>query len=72
MKGSVDMFSHHESQVDKLQMTDCFRNGDFVRAQVLALGDHRSYVRSLRALWHEARGADDGSLRPPRGLTLRA
>ncbi|CAK9022249.1 unnamed protein product [Durusdinium trenchii] len=30
--------------VDKLQMTDCFRNGDFVRAQVLALGDHRSYV----------------------------
>eukprot|EP00913_Durusdinium_trenchii_P031326 g29333.t1 len=25
-------------------MTDCFRNGDFVRAQVLALGDHRSYV----------------------------
>ena len=38
-------------QVDKLQMTDCFRNGDFVRAQVLALGDHRSYVRSLRALW---------------------
>eukprot|EP00930_Biecheleria_cincta_P090429 TRINITY_DN79807_c0_g1_i1.p1 TRINITY_DN79807_c0_g1~~TRINITY_DN79807_c0_g1_i1.p1 ORF type:complete len:198 (+),score=37.81 TRINITY_DN79807_c0_g1_i1:28-594(+) len=33
-------------EVDKLQMTDAFRNGDFVRAQVLALGDSRSYVLS--------------------------
>mmetsp|Transcript_88209 Transcript_88209/g.175211 ORF Transcript_88209/g.175211 Transcript_88209/m.175211 type:complete len:188 (+) Transcript_88209:127-690(+) len=31
-------------EVDKLRMTDCFRIGDFVRAQILALGDARSYV----------------------------
>lgn len=28
----------HNGQVDKLQMTDCFRNGDFVRAQARARG----------------------------------
>ncbi|CAJ1441074.1 unnamed protein product, partial [Effrenium voratum] len=31
-------------EVDKLQMPDCFRTGDFVRARVLGTGDHRSYV----------------------------
>mmetsp|Transcript_9038 Transcript_9038/g.16593 ORF Transcript_9038/g.16593 Transcript_9038/m.16593 type:complete len:192 (+) Transcript_9038:49-624(+) len=33
-------------EVDKIQMTECFRAGDFVRAQVLAAGDARSYVLS--------------------------
>eukprot|EP00931_Biecheleriopsis_adriatica_P077967 TRINITY_DN51441_c0_g1_i1.p1 TRINITY_DN51441_c0_g1~~TRINITY_DN51441_c0_g1_i1.p1 ORF type:complete len:197 (-),score=40.32 TRINITY_DN51441_c0_g1_i1:105-695(-) len=33
-------------EVDKVQMVECFRIGDFVRAQVLALGDARSYVLS--------------------------
>merc|ERR1719326_1326729 len=33
-------------EVDKLVLTDCFRVGDFVKAQVLAQGDARSYVLS--------------------------
>eukprot|EP00927_Polykrikos_kofoidii_P054947 TRINITY_DN49276_c0_g1_i1.p1 TRINITY_DN49276_c0_g1~~TRINITY_DN49276_c0_g1_i1.p1 ORF type:complete len:187 (+),score=34.73 TRINITY_DN49276_c0_g1_i1:109-669(+) len=33
-------------EVDKLNIVDCFRVGDFVRAQVLSLGDARSYVLS--------------------------
>merc|ERR1712032_1157201 len=33
-------------EVDKINIVDCFRVGDFVRAQVLALGDARSYVLS--------------------------
>mmetsp|Transcript_47921 Transcript_47921/g.102604 ORF Transcript_47921/g.102604 Transcript_47921/m.102604 type:complete len:196 (+) Transcript_47921:99-686(+) len=33
-------------EVDKVGMVECFRVGDFVRAQVLALGDLRSYVLS--------------------------
>merc|ERR1712194_948272 len=33
-------------EVDKLNITDSFRVGDFVRAQVLALGDARSYILS--------------------------
>merc|ERR1712032_810480 len=31
-------------EVDKINIVECFRIGDFVRAQVLALGDARSYV----------------------------
>merc|ERR1719473_11990 len=31
-------------EVDKIDIVECFRIGDFVRAQVLALGDARSYI----------------------------
>eukprot|EP00933_Yihiella_yeosuensis_P022769 TRINITY_DN17859_c0_g1_i1.p1 TRINITY_DN17859_c0_g1~~TRINITY_DN17859_c0_g1_i1.p1 ORF type:complete len:190 (+),score=31.71 TRINITY_DN17859_c0_g1_i1:52-621(+) len=51
-------------EVDKLQMVEAFRAGDFVRAQVLALGDARSYVLSTALsdnlgviLAHSAAGA---------------
>eukprot|EP00929_Paragymnodinium_shiwhaense_P057418 TRINITY_DN28737_c0_g2_i1.p1 TRINITY_DN28737_c0_g2~~TRINITY_DN28737_c0_g2_i1.p1 ORF type:complete len:197 (+),score=57.14 TRINITY_DN28737_c0_g2_i1:78-668(+) len=33
-------------EVDKLSLTECFRVGDFVRAQVLSQGDARSYILS--------------------------
>merc|ERR1719282_479090 len=36
-------------EVDKINIVDCFRVGDFVRAQVLALGDARSFVLTTAA-----------------------
>merc|ERR1711976_325491 len=33
-------------EIDKVNITYCFRVGDFVRAKVLALGDNKSYVLS--------------------------
>ena len=34
------------TEIDKLVMSDCFRPGDIVRAEVLSLGDARSYYLS--------------------------
>merc|ERR1719447_904240 len=55
-------------EVDKVRLVDCFRIGDFVRAQVLAHGDARSYVLST-ALSDDlgvilARSAAGGFLEP--------
>merc|ERR1711964_855389 len=55
-------------EVDKINMVDCFRVGDFVRAQVLSLGDARSYVLSTasndRLGVVLARGASGSTLVP--------
>jgi len=55
-------------EVDKIQIIECFRVGDFVRAQVLALGDARSYVLSTAVADDlgvvMARGASGAPLEP--------
>eukprot|EP00747_Dinoflagellata_sp_TGD_P164765 gnl/TRDRNA2_/TRDRNA2_185139_c0_seq1.p1 gnl/TRDRNA2_/TRDRNA2_185139_c0~~gnl/TRDRNA2_/TRDRNA2_185139_c0_seq1.p1 ORF type:complete len:193 (+),score=40.66 gnl/TRDRNA2_/TRDRNA2_185139_c0_seq1:118-696(+) len=55
-------------EVDKLEIQDAFRVGDFVRAQVLSLGDARSYVLSTALSDHLgvvlARSAAGGLLEP--------
>merc|ERR1740123_1160399 len=52
-------------EVDKINMVESFRVGDFVRAQVLALGDSRSYVLSTALSDHHgvmlARSAAGGA-----------
>merc|ERR1712054_288376 len=39
-------------EVDKIDIIECFRIGDLIRAQVLALGDHRSFVLSTATSDH--------------------
>jgi len=44
--GMIRVQDVRKTETDKLRMIDCFRPGDLVRAQVISLGDQRSYFLS--------------------------
>ena len=45
-KGMIRKIDVRAHEVDKVEIYDCFRPGDVVRAEVLSLGDSRSYFLS--------------------------
>lgn len=45
-KGVIRQQDVRATEIDKVVMYDCFRPGDIVRAEVLSLGDARSYYLS--------------------------
>ena len=44
--GMIRIQDIRKTEIDKLKMVDCFRPGDLVRAEVISLGDQRSYFLS--------------------------
>lgn len=44
--GMIRVQDVRQSESDKLVMSDCFRPGDLLRAEVISLGDQRSYFLS--------------------------
>ncbi|KAF5829723.1 hypothetical protein DUNSADRAFT_15570 [Dunaliella salina] len=45
-KGTIRQQDVRATEIDKVVMYDCFRPGDVVRAEVVSLGDARSYYLS--------------------------
>ncbi|GAX77478.1 hypothetical protein CEUSTIGMA_g4922.t1 [Chlamydomonas eustigma] len=45
-RGLIRLADVRATEIDKVVMQDCFRPGDIVRAEVLSLGDARSYYLS--------------------------